>query len=76
MHGLGQIYGRDIVEKNALRPCLSVSVVQEVRMNTKEEGTHQSESPVLQKCSCFLKRPIHCRLSSDINWLKRVSQRE
>lgn len=22
MHGLGQIYGRDIVEKNALRPCL------------------------------------------------------
>lgn len=26
-------------------PVFSVSIVQELRMSTKEEGTHQSESP-------------------------------
>lgn len=29
----------------------SVSIVQGLRMNTKEEGTHQSESPTLQRWS-------------------------
>lgn len=37
----------------------SVSIVQGLRMNTKEEGTHQSESPVLQRYS-FL-RDQHTR---------------
>lgn len=45
----------------------SVSIVQELRMNTKEEGTHQSESPTLQRCPSFPERPIHYRLSADIN---------
>ena len=50
----------------------SVSIVQGVRMNTKEERTHQSESPVLQRYSCLLERPVYCRFSSDINCPKEI----
>lgn len=75
MYGLGQLYGITIVEQNAPTPgpVFSASIVEELRMSPKEEGTHQSESPALQRCCTFSKDQCPSRLSTDPNSLGGVS---